>query len=67
MKVNTCSGLTASMVVTPSPSSTNVPKRVVILSKYPIHEPCGADGLYSLIEVQPDHVSLAYLEPRGHS
>jgi Endonuclease/Exonuclease/phosphatase family len=27
-----------------------------ILSKYPIHEPSGADGLYSLIEVQPDHV-----------
>ena len=24
-----------------------------ILSKYPIHEPSGADGLYSLIEVQP--------------
>lgn len=26
-----------------------------ILSKYPIHEPSGADGLYSLIEVQPGH------------
>jgi endonuclease/exonuclease/phosphatase family metal-dependent hydrolase len=27
-----------------------------ILSKYPIHEPSGADGLYSLIEVQPGYV-----------
>lgn len=27
-----------------------------LLSKYPIHEPSGADGLYSLIEVQPGHV-----------
>ena len=26
-----------------------------ILSKYPIHEPSGADGLYSLIEVQPGY------------
>ena len=24
-----------------------------LLSKYPIHEPSGADGLYALIEVQP--------------
>ncbi|MCJ7831938.1 MAG: endonuclease/exonuclease/phosphatase family protein, partial [Actinobacteria bacterium] len=27
-----------------------------ILSKYPIHEPSGADGLYSFIEVQPGYV-----------
>lgn len=27
-----------------------------ILSKYPIHEPSAAEGLYSLIEVEPDHV-----------
>jgi hypothetical protein len=27
-----------------------------ILSKYPIHEPSGANGLYSLIEVQPGFV-----------
>lgn len=27
-----------------------------LLSKYPIHEPSGADGLYALIEVQPGHV-----------
>ena len=27
-----------------------------LLSKYPIHEPSGADGLYSLIEVQPGYV-----------
>lgn len=27
-----------------------------ILSKYPIHEPSGAEGLYSLIEVQPGSV-----------
>jgi endonuclease/exonuclease/phosphatase family metal-dependent hydrolase len=26
-----------------------------ILSKYPIHEPSGADGLYALIEVQPGY------------
>lgn len=26
-----------------------------LLSKYPIHEPSGADGLYSLIEVQPGY------------
>jgi hypothetical protein len=27
-----------------------------LLSKYPIHEPSGADGLYALIEVDPGHV-----------
>ena len=27
-----------------------------LLSKYPIHEPSGADGLYALIEVQPGYV-----------
>ena len=27
-----------------------------ILSKYPIHEPSGAEGLYALIEVQPGYV-----------
>ncbi|GAA1478857.1 hypothetical protein GCM10009623_33030 [Nocardioides aestuarii] len=27
-----------------------------LLSKYPIHEPSGADGLYSLIEVEPGFV-----------
>jgi endonuclease/exonuclease/phosphatase family metal-dependent hydrolase len=27
-----------------------------LLSKYPIHEASGADGLYALIEVQPGHV-----------
>ena len=27
-----------------------------ILSKYPIYEPSGGDGLYALIEVQPGHV-----------
>ncbi|WP_432479585.1 endonuclease/exonuclease/phosphatase family protein [Nocardioides sp. GXQ0305] len=27
-----------------------------LLSKYPIHEPSGAEGLYALIEVQPGHV-----------
>ncbi len=27
-----------------------------IISKYPIHEPSGADGLYALVEVQPGHV-----------
>ena len=26
-----------------------------LLSKYPIHEPSGADGLYALIEVQPGY------------
>ena len=26
-----------------------------ILSKYPIHEPSGADGLYALIEIQPGY------------
>ena len=26
-----------------------------LLSKYPIHEPSGADGLYALVEVQPGH------------
>lgn len=27
-----------------------------LLSKYPIHEPSGADGLYALIEVEPGYV-----------
>jgi endonuclease/exonuclease/phosphatase family metal-dependent hydrolase len=27
-----------------------------LLSKYPIHEPSGADGLYALIEVQPGYM-----------
>ena len=27
-----------------------------LLSKYPIHEPSGGDGLYALIEVQPGYV-----------
>ena len=27
-----------------------------LLSRYPIHEPSGADGLYALIEVQPGYV-----------
>jgi len=27
-----------------------------LLSKYPIHEPSGADGLYALIEVRPEEV-----------
>ena len=27
-----------------------------LLSKYPIHGPSGADGLYALIEVQPGYV-----------
>src|SRR5215213_7037663 len=26
-----------------------------LLSKYPIHEPSGADGLYALVEVQPGY------------
>lgn len=30
-----------------------------LLSKYPIHEPSGADGLYALIEVQPGY-SVAF-------
>lgn len=44
-----------------------------LLSKYPIHEPSGADGLYALVEVQPGyavaffntHLDYVAYGPRG--